>query len=81
MGVCGESAGDPLMALVLTGLGVSSLSMSPKRMPLVRFALGLHELAACRAMAEAARTCVDAVEARASVADLAHPELRELLGV
>ena len=81
VGVCGESAGDPLMALVLTGLGVSSLSMSPKRMPLVRFALGLHELATCRAMAEATRACVDAAEARAGVADLAQPELRELLGV
>src|SRR5690625_5574717 len=29
VGVCGESAGDPLMALVLTGLGITSLSMAP----------------------------------------------------
>ena len=32
-------------------------------------------------MAEAARTYVEAAEARAGVAGLAHPELRELLGV
>ena len=29
VGVCGESASDPVMALVLTGMGVRSLSMSP----------------------------------------------------
>ncbi|MEO7589566.1 MAG: phosphoenolpyruvate--protein phosphotransferase, partial [Arachnia sp.] len=37
VGVCGESAGDPLMALVLTGLGVTSLSMSVQRVPMVRW--------------------------------------------
>jgi phosphotransferase system enzyme I (PtsI) len=29
VGVCGEAAADPLLALVLTGLGISSLSMAP----------------------------------------------------
>jgi phosphotransferase system enzyme I (PtsI) len=30
VGVCGEAAVDPLLALVLTGLGISSLSMTPR---------------------------------------------------
>ena len=37
--VCGESAGDPLLALVLAGLGVSSLSMAPSKVPVVRLAV------------------------------------------
>ncbi|WP_250446585.1 phosphoenolpyruvate--protein phosphotransferase, partial [Actinotalea sp. C106] len=41
-GVCGESAADPVMALVLTGLGVTSLSMSPAAVPAARFALARH---------------------------------------
>ena len=36
MGVCGEAGGDPLLALVLAGLGVSSLSMAPSKVPMVR---------------------------------------------
>ena len=31
IGVCGEAGGDPLLALVLTGLGVASLSMAPSK--------------------------------------------------
>ena len=33
VGVCGEAAADPLLALVLVGLGISSLSMEPERSP------------------------------------------------
>jgi phosphotransferase system enzyme I (PtsI) len=36
IGVCGESAGDPLLALVLVGLGVSELSMNGSSIPLVK---------------------------------------------
>lgn len=79
--VCGESVGDPLMTLVSTGLGVSSLPIPPKRTPLVRFTLGLHELTTCCTMVEVARAYMDAVEAWVSVAGLAYPGLHELLGV
>ena len=34
--VCGEMAGDPQAALLLIGLGLRSLSMSPFHMPIVR---------------------------------------------
>lgn len=67
VGVCGESAGDPLLALVLTGLGVSSLSMAPSKVPAVRLALSLHTLEKCRELADAARAASGAEEALAAV--------------
>ncbi|MGH3378115.1 MAG: putative PEP-binding protein, partial [Actinoallomurus sp.] len=63
-GVCGEAAGDPALACVLTGLGVTSLSMSPPALPAVRAALAAHTYAQCRDAAEAARTACDAAGAR-----------------
>ncbi len=36
VGVCGESAADPSFALVLAGLGITSLSMAPRSIPAVR---------------------------------------------
>ena len=54
VGVCGESASDPLMALVLVGLGVTSLSMSPSAVPAVRYTLRHHSRAQCMAVARAA---------------------------
>ena len=39
-GVCGEAAADPLLACVLTGLGVTSLSMGATSIPYVRSASG-----------------------------------------
>ncbi|NNG39335.1 phosphoenolpyruvate--protein phosphotransferase [Flexivirga sp. ID2601S] len=79
LGVCGESAGDPLMACVLTGLGVSSLSMTAGRVGLVRFALGTHTLATCREMASAARAADSALLAREAALRLADDTLRDLL--
>ncbi len=81
VGVCGESASDPLMALVLTGLGVTSLSMSPAALPAVRFALRRHTLEQCRGMAEAALAVADPAAARAAVAGLLEPEVRAALAV
>jgi phosphotransferase system enzyme I (PtsI) len=65
-GVCGEAAGDPALACVLVGLGVSSLSMSPPSLPLVRAALGRHTLDDCRRAAVAARAAASAAAARAA---------------
>jgi phosphotransferase system enzyme I (PtsI) len=81
VGVCGESANDPLMALVLTGLGVTSLSMAAVRVPAVRFALRAHTLEQCRTMAQAALDAPDAAAGRAAVRELLDPEVaRTLLG-
>lgn len=79
IGVCGEAAGDPLLALVLVGLGVTSLSMAPGRVPMVRLALAGHDLEDCRRIAAAAREARTAGEARQAVLDLADPGLAELL--
>lgn len=54
-GVCGEAAGDPALACVLVGLGVTSLSMGAPSLPLVRAALSRHTLDECRQAAAAAR--------------------------
>ncbi|MBC9820555.1 phosphoenolpyruvate--protein phosphotransferase [Terrabacter sp. MAHUQ-38] len=79
IGVCGESAGDPLLALVLVGLGVTSLSMAPSKVPVVRLALSLHSVAECRALAEAARAARTAADALHAVRESARAELIELL--
>lgn len=79
IGVCGESAGDPLLALVLVGLGVSSLSMAPGKVPVVRLALSLHSLAECQALASGVRDARTAGEALNYVRSRANTELADLL--
>lgn len=79
VGVCGESAGDPLMALVLTGLGVTSLSMSVQRVPMVRWALSQHTTEECVHLAEVARAADSAESALAAVRSGASKELTDLL--
>ncbi|MFE9923673.1 phosphoenolpyruvate--protein phosphotransferase [Streptomyces sp. NPDC005774] len=63
-GVCGEAASDPLLASVLTGLGVTSLSMGAASIPYVRAALAKFTLAQCERAAAAARATDSAEEAR-----------------
>ncbi|OEU96442.1 phosphoenolpyruvate--protein phosphotransferase [Streptomyces oceani] len=65
-GVCGEAASDPLLACVLTGLGVTSLSMGASALPYVRATLAKHTLAQCERAAAAARATDSAEEARAA---------------
>jgi phosphotransferase system enzyme I (PtsI) len=79
VGVCGEAAGDPLLALTLAGLGVTSLSMAPAKVPAVRYALSEHDLPTCKAMADAARAADDAAGARAAALALASPAVAEIL--
>jgi len=59
VGVCGEAASDPLLALVLVGFGVTSLSMAPTSLPEVRLALSQHSLAECQALAAMALRAPD----------------------
>lgn len=63
-GVCGEAASDPLLACVLTGLGVTSLSMGAASIPYVRAALAKYTLAQCERAAAAARAADTADDAR-----------------
>ncbi|MFI9630097.1 phosphoenolpyruvate--protein phosphotransferase [Streptomyces sp. NPDC052042] len=71
-GVCGEAASDPLLACVLTGLGVTSLSMSPAAIPHVRAALAAHTLDQCRTAAAAARGADTPDQARNAAATVLH---------
>jgi len=79
IGICGEAAADPLLALVLTGLGVSSLSMAPTRVPAVRAALRVHDLGTCTAMAAAARAARTPQDARDVVLALADKLVADLI--
>jgi phosphotransferase system enzyme I (PtsI) len=64
VGVCGEAAADPALAPVLAGLGVSSLSMSPRALPGVRASLARYSYAECRRLADLAVAAPDAASAR-----------------
>ena len=64
--ICGEAASDPLLAIVLTGLGVTSLSMAPPALAEVRAALAERTLAECAAAAAAALTAATPAAARAA---------------
>ena len=70
VGVCGEAAADPLLARVLVGLGVNSLSMSPQQVPLVGSAVNETSLADCQRAAEAACNAQSPSAARQRAAEL-----------
>lgn len=65
VGVCGEAAADPDLAIVLVGLGVTSLSMTGAALADVRASLKTVTLELARAKAAAALTGRTAAEARA----------------
>jgi len=67
VGVCGEAASDPLLAVVLAGLGVTSLSMAPPSLAEVRAELAGRTLPECEAAAAAALAAATPAAARAAV--------------
>jgi phosphotransferase system enzyme I (PtsI) len=67
VGVCGEAAADPLLACVLVGLGVTSLSCATSAIPRVGARLATVDLDACRRAADAALAADDPHGARAAV--------------
>ncbi|GAA2442095.1 phosphoenolpyruvate--protein phosphotransferase [Agromyces soli] len=64
VGICGEAAADPLLAVVLVGLGATSLSMSPSALADVRASLARYGLEDARAIAGAALATEGAAEAK-----------------
>jgi phosphotransferase system enzyme I (PtsI) len=54
--VCGEMAGDPVLAPLLLGLGVDSLSMTPTWIPSVKYIVRAMTMADARALAAEALT-------------------------
>ena len=71
VGICGEAAADPLLAVVLVGLGATSLSMSPSALADVRASLARYGLDDARAIAEAALAAEGAVEAKQAAQSVA----------
>ncbi|SFR85190.1 phosphoenolpyruvate--protein phosphotransferase [Agromyces sp. CF514] len=67
VGICGEAAADPLLALVLVGLGATSLSMSPSAIADVRASLLEFDRADVASLARTALAADGAAEARAAV--------------
>ena len=67
VGVCGEAAADPLLACVLVGLGISSLSCAASAVAGVGSKLGTVDLATCQEAAAAALAAAGPGEARAAV--------------
>jgi phosphotransferase system enzyme I (PtsI) len=67
--VCGEAPSDPLLALVLVGLGAAGLSMTPRALADVRMTLARHSFDECVELAAAAVYADGPSEARARVRD------------
>ena len=70
VGVCGEAAADPLLACVLMGLGVNSLSMAPNALAAVGLQLQSVTLTQCQLLAQAVLRCTTALEARTTARGL-----------
>jgi len=73
VGICGEAAADPLLAVVLVGLGATTLSMAPTALADVRAILLDHTLGDARRIAEAALSANDAASARSAALAAATP--------
>ncbi|SEH61219.1 phosphoenolpyruvate--protein phosphotransferase [Leifsonia sp. CL147] len=67
VGICGEAAADPLLAVVLVGLGATTLSMSPAALADVRLSLKRYTLGQARSLAGTALAADGAAEARDAV--------------
>ena len=67
VGVCGEAAADPALAVVLVGLGVSTLSMTPRALAAVGAVLGSVTLAQAQDLAKTALAAPSAAEGKARV--------------
>ncbi|WP_167141783.1 phosphoenolpyruvate--protein phosphotransferase [Canibacter zhoujuaniae] len=70
IGVCGESASDPLLAGVLVGLGVNSLSMTANAVPVVGAAIAGYTMEQCQQAAAAACNAESAEAARRAVREI-----------
>ncbi|MCO4273454.1 phosphoenolpyruvate--protein phosphotransferase [Pseudarthrobacter sp. HLT3-5] len=77
VGVCGEAAADPALAVVLTGLGVTTLSMTARSLAAVAAVLKTVTLAEAQQLAKLALSAPSATEAKAWVREKL-PVLEEL---
>jgi phosphotransferase system enzyme I (PtsI) len=71
--VCGEAPSDPMLSLVLVGLGAGALSMTPRVLADVRSTLARHSYDDCVRYATAALSADGPSEARARVREALDP--------
>ena len=71
VGVCGEIAGDPVLAPLLIGLGVDELSAAPPVVAQVKYIVRRLRLTEAQALAEFALHCESPVEIHARCRELA----------
>jgi phosphotransferase system enzyme I (PtsI) len=57
VGVCGEMAGDPLVAPLLLGLGIEELSVAPMSVPRIKFLIRRMKMTEARDLANCALNC------------------------
>jgi len=67
VGVCGEAAADPALAVVLVGLGVATLSMSARALAAVATVLATVTVAQAQQLAATALAAPNAAAARSAV--------------
>ena len=67
VGVCGEAAADPLLAVAMVGMGITSLSMAAAAVRPVGAQLASVSMAACEEAAEAALSATDPMAGRDAV--------------
>ena len=67
MGVCGEAAADPLLAVALIGMGITSLSMASAAVRSVGAQLSAVSSATCAEAAKAALAAPDPMAGRDAV--------------
>ncbi|GAA1524343.1 phosphoenolpyruvate-utilizing N-terminal domain-containing protein [Nocardioides humi] len=70
VGVCGEAAADPLLAVALIGMGITSLSMAPAAVRPVGAQLSAVSFAACEEAARVAMGAADPAAGRQAVRDV-----------
>src|SRR5688500_15503349 len=69
VGICGEMAGEPLYAVVLTGLGVIDLSVSPYLIPEIKTILRASTYEEAVGLAQSCMELSTPTEVRAVVTD------------
>jgi phosphoenolpyruvate-protein phosphotransferase (PTS system enzyme I) len=82
VGLCGEMAGDALMAPLLLGMGVDELSVVPQAVPLVKDAIRSVTRVQAEALAKAALLCDASRDVLAGCRELTRevaPEILELM--
>lgn len=82
VGVCGQMAGDPLMTLLLLGLGIDELSMAPASVPAVKDLIRGATLVQAKRLAQTALRAESASEVLNACRELTAqvaPEILELI--